>query len=249
METINETMTSITGIIMRHGPDPETRNFVAMATCLGNGIWATVGEKVYGGTVYDKKRGDQELIDLYIHPLGSNKNHPIEWGYNGVLKPLALLYSSGTENIQPIGHAPAYELTFPEYRRIWRHSFGGWNAFTDMEFDHSLPTEAVPGSIMSKPTTLKYSPDAESHSLIILGDMKYPGKKNGGSPILSEDGRLAGMLIGPNYQPGSQHTGWYMPVDYIHPSFEMVKVCAKEENRKMRPYIDWATHLSSKIYY
>lgn len=236
-----------TGIIMRHGPDKETRTFLAMATHLGGGIWATMADKVYGGRVYDQFTGTHELIDLWIHPVGGTPQ-PVHWGSMSIFKPLAILQAPGTEGLAaPAGFADAASMAFPEYRKNWRHSFGGAKVFADAEAEMDQESIAVEGAIFHLPAFARYDALQDASTPCVLAGMDYPGRKDAGSPIVDEDGRIAGMLLGPDYGPGSAHAGWYMPIDYILTSRAMALAAIPHAKNRHSASIDYASHRSHDV--
>lgn len=240
---------TLTGVVMRHGPDKDTRTFVAMATHIGTGTWATMADRVYGGRVYDNFTGTHEIIDLWVHPVDGSEAQPVKWGHMSIVKPLALLHVPGTNRRGDPDFVTAPEMAFPDYRKIWRHSFGGAQVFSDNEFDPTLPSIAVEGSIFHLPAMARYDVHGEGDQIApaVLAGMEYPGRKGAGSPIVDELGRLAGMFLAPDYGMGSSHAGWYMPVDYILPSLSMARTARPLVKGRHSPSIDFATHWTHDV--
>lgn len=247
-EAAQTAIETLTGFVMRHGPGKDTRTFLAMATHLGGGTWATLAGKVYGGRVYDQFTGTHEIIDLWIHPVGGEP-HPVRWGHMAIMKPLALLHAPGSAGDAP-AIATAAEMAFPDYRKIWRHSFGRAQVFADNSFDTTAPSVAVEGSIFHLPSFARY--DAQEDKAIapaVLAGMDYPARKDAGSPIVDAQGRLAGMMLGPDYGPGSAHAGWYMPIDYILPSLAMATAALPHATGRHSSSIDITSHRTHDVYF
>jgi hypothetical protein len=244
-EALQVSLDSLTGIVMRHGPDAETRTFICMATHLGDGAWATFSDNVFGGRVYDQFMGTQEIVDIWIHTV-SGGVFPARWGHMAIVKPLAILYAPGSGARAP-EIATAAEMSYPDYRKVWRNSFGGAAVFADGGFDTTRPTVAVEGRIFHRPAFARWDVHREERALAVLAGMSSPGKKDAGGPVVDDGGRLAGMLLGPDYGAADEHKGWYMPVDYILPSLEMARAGALSTRERLGSAVDYVSHRSHDV--
>lgn len=244
-EALQATIDSLTAVIMRHGPGENTRTFICMATHLGGGTWATMRDGVFGGRVYDQFTGDHQAIDLWVHPVTGGE-FPARWGHLSIMRPVALIHAPGSGASLP-DYATAAEMSYPDHRLVWRNSFGGAKHFSDLEFDPTTKMVAVECRIYHRPLNLRWSPHRDDITPAVCAGMDYPGNKDAGGPVVDEQGRLAGMLLGPGAGSGEEHKGWYIPVDYILPSLAMALESAPRSRERFGSAIHYVEHPSHEV--
>lgn len=233
-----------TGIIMRHGPDADTQTFLAMATYIGQGCWATRNEHIYTGRAYDKFTGTRQLIDLWLH-IGDRDPVPVQWGHSSIFSPLAIIHAPNSLDVE-INALRASDIDYANFHPLWRHSFGGWDVFSDGQFDPTQASVPVLGHVHHAPCMTRYLADSDATAPAVLGSFQYPGTKDAGGPIIDSNGHLAGMLIGPDYGSGNQHKGYFLPWDYIVPSLQFSLARASISPSILSP-IDHVEHHSHDV--
>lgn len=207
-------LSSCGAALWRHerGKEPD---FIGMATHLGDGLFATVGdqgvESPWGG------RGKWQ--DLRLHLLDGSG--AVLWGdwVDSIPNALVVIKARPSRRL-PVGpaHAPMHELAGCEYPKVWRIGFGH-GVFGDL--DHSSPPRMTEGCALDVPRVSFYRNGADKaadlRAVCVHANFDYPRRKDWGSPVVAEDGRLAGVLIGGDLGPERSHQGAYVPVDLVMP--------------------------------
>jgi hypothetical protein len=242
---LQSSIDSLTGVIMRHGRTEKDRTFLGMATYLGSGNWAALTDQLFGARINGEFTGTQEIIDVWIHPVTGGE-FPVKWGHVSIIKPLAILHAPRS-GAQEVVYAHAAELAFPDYRKVWRNSFGGARVFSDLEFHTNEPTVAVECCIFDTPRFARWSVQRDDATPAVHAGMNYPGHKDAGGPIVDEGGRLAGMLLGPDYGSSDEHKGWYIPVDYIEPSVAICRAALPTSRQSIRGPVHYVAHRSNDV--
>lgn len=257
-EGLMDAFRGIAGTIKRHGPDEETETFVALASRIGEGLWATITKGVFGGRVYDQFTGTAEIIDLWIHPMDGRAPMPVQWGHQCVVDPIALLFVPADMEPVPARTVSAAAMAFPEFKKIYRLSFGGRHNFDQDGVPQELSDADVPveGSIYDGPYRQTYTPayydpgkeGPDRSTICVRAGLDYIGRRTLGGPILDASGRIAGVLIAPDYGNDSAHAGYYVPIDFILPSVALAMAGAAQKDRgRHKNGIDMVSHRSRDV--
>ena len=192
---------------------------VGMAAHLGGGLYAAVADKGVQGPWGGKWR------DLRIHLLdGSGAVLWADWA-DTIPNAVVVLKVRASRSL-PADPAPApmHEVAASAHAAVFRIGYGN-GVFADV--DASRPPRAAAGCVLSQPVATWYrngaDPAGKSSAVCAHANFDYPGDRDLGSPVVTEDGRLAGVLIGGNLGPEASHQGAYVPVDLVLPHARMLE--------------------------
>jgi hypothetical protein len=211
--------------ICRHPYNGE-RSFVGFATHFGGGAFATVTD----GKIklpWTEWKGAGPYHDLRIHLLdGSGATFWVDWVYETPIMPVAVLQVRG-EGIERWPDPEVATIAAMHGKNhLWRIGYADCQ-FADhrLELD-SLGTEppqvVKAGWICTHPclTYFRHGGDPEfSGKRTIAGHacFDYPTRSDLGGPVVDNEGRLAGVLVGANLGPQEAHVGAYVPSQMIIP--------------------------------
>jgi hypothetical protein len=244
------------GVIMRRNPDGEP-TFVAMATRLEKGLWASVADTgAFGGTVRDRVRGTAEIVDLFLHTLEADPARrqvlPIRWASRIPIRPVMLIGVPGDEGEDP-QFAPSAEMAFPEYQHVHRPAIAGDGVYSRREADFSQPVGAEDSCIMGMPMMQHHRHYGRDQSLTICvhADMGRPTDTIVGGPVVDGFGRIVGVILGADMGGEQSHWGSYVPVDFLTASIENAKAAYRDSWYHGRHWqgVDRVSHESSDVYW
>jgi hypothetical protein len=211
--------------ICRH-PYKGERSFVGFATHLGGGAFATISD----GNLqlpFDKWDGLGRYSNLRIHLLdGSNRMFWIDWIHETPILPIAVLQVRG----DGVDRWPTPELaTMADMHgknHVWRIGYAK-GLFGDQNLDlRSLGTEpphvVTDGWICYHPCMTYFRNGADEdfgnkHTIAGHVCFGYPNKSDLGGPVVDNEGRLAGVLVGADLGSQESHVGAYVPAELIIP--------------------------------
>ena len=245
-------LSSAVGMVCRHGPDGEVER-LCMATRLETGLWATVHDRgVYGDRIRGRHRGTLEVVDLHLH-VGTGDDRralPVRWATKSAIDPIALLgvpHDDGAA-LPTVGAA---EMAETQYRRIHVPAptpieggrFFGPTRASDVDPD--APFAVKTGATYGPPRLQTYRSGAsDAHrvgrpsddlwgsvydeasrrvAVCVQGDLDHSRDAVLGAPVVDDEGRLAGVVIGAGQGGEYEHVGAYVPVDVIMPLAAVAK--------------------------
>lgn len=211
--------------ICRH-PYRGERSFVAFATHLGGGAFATICDGKLQ-LPFDKWDGLGRYSNLRVHLLdGSGQMFWIDWIYETPILPIAILQVRG----HGVESWPAPEIAtmaaMSGKNHLWRIGYSR-GVFGDQNLDiPSLGTEppqvVTDGWICTHPvmTYFRNGADEEYGKMATIAGhacFGYPNKSDLGGPVVDNEGDLAGVLVGVDLGSQESHVGAYVPADLIMP--------------------------------
>ena len=235
-------LNQIGGRIFRHDREGN-EELICSATRLKDGYWLTVADRgIYGGMVYGEHQGTAVLVDLWLHPHDGRAPMPIKWAHRTAMKPIAVLFVPEDAKHANVvdGVIGSTALTqVKDYVKIYRNEEGG-----------SLHESAI----YDRPWMCRYDVDRDN-AMAIAGrcDMGYRMRKTAyGSPMVSGDGQIVGVIIGSDWGTDSSHAGFYVPADFIAPSLSILNVYEQRlaaRESEWRLCIDRVSHRSHDVYF
>lgn len=231
----------IGGQIYRHDREGN-EELICSATRLKNGYWLTVADRgIYGGRVYNETQGTMVLVDLWLHPNDGRAPMPIKTAHMTAMKPVAILFVPGDAMVGNAGDGiiGSTALTHQrDYVKIYRD--GG--------------SEVYESSIYDRPWPQRYDVERDN-AISIVGrcDMGYRmGRHNYGAPMVNEDGRIVGIIVGSDWGTDSSHAGFYVPADMLLVCLELYGVLEQRQSNGesvWRVGIEHVSHRSHDVYF
>lgn len=218
-----------------HGQEPE---FLCMATRLSQGIYATVADRVAR-----KKWRENLYEDLRLHLLDGSVLW-VDWAAKCPVTPVLLMEARGAEMSEIDIAGMADVAAAGTYPTVWRIGYGQpvWGK-VEME---KGPRMAA-GAVMSHPEMTWFRNGADQRrderTIAAHANFDYPGKHDLGSPVVIDDGRLAGILVGGDLGPESAHQGAYVPAELVMPFIGLIRQLQPSGWRAFLAYrLDYCFH-------
>lgn len=226
-EPARQALQSQAAALWKHtsGRDPE---FLCMATHVGDGMFATV---------YDlgalNPWGQSHYTDLRLQLLdGSGRIIWADWAVMSPMSPILLIQSRGADDLPEPDIASMADIAVKEYQDVYRIGFDDGLFHRSKE---EVAKAAANGEFRLNAGETIYDPGMTffrdgadelrgNETIASHCNFNYPGRRDLGAPVVDGRGRLAGVLIGANLGPETQHQGAYMPIEVIRPFAEMLRV-------------------------
>lgn len=233
MSGVGQSLMNMSAAVFRHtrGDDPE---FCGMATYLGDGIFALSIEQIMKRDVREPM-----FCDIRFHMLGGDK--PMVWSVWGMLTPM-----------RPLVLMKAFEFTAPRPDIATIAETTVDEGVARIGFCHGVFHEAQPdsdpivnegyrvfGPFWGDYRSIKDGEQRAPSAMVCHANFNYPGPKDAGAPVVTKDGRLAGILLGGDLGPQHSHQGAYVPIEFIMPFVEQMKLFCTEKGPQVRiPYTE-----------
>ncbi|WP_114944442.1 hypothetical protein [Microvirga calopogonii] len=211
--------------ICRHPYNGE-RSFVGFATNVGGGAFATISD----GKIklpWEQWKGAGPYHDLRIHLLdGTGRMYWVDWVYETPVLPIAVLQVRGDEIERWPNPEIATIAAMNGKNHVWRIGYAD-GVFGDSTLDlntlGSEPPHVVKAGWISAHPTMTYFRDGADaafggkHTIAAHVCFDYPNRSDLGGPVVDNEGRLAGVLVGADLGSQETHVGAYVPAQMIMP--------------------------------
>lgn len=228
------------GKVYRRNPNEvQPTEILCSATWLGDDMWLTVADRgIYGGTVRGEWRGLLEVVDIWIKPDDVDEFIPAIWAHQTSMKPIIVLKTAKGRrpHVNNSNIASTASTLLVDYYKLVRNEDG----------------KIYQSAIYDRPWMARYDVERET-AVAMVGrcDMNYRlSKKEFGAPMLTQDGKLAGVIVGSDWGTDSSHAGFYVPVDFIIPSIDILRAMLTRMHAgesTWRIGIDYVKHESSDV--
>lgn len=242
-EPVRRSLMHLQGSIWRHTSD-QPPELLCMATQLCPDYVVTVYDKGVDNFETKPPHWNVEACDTWRRPhhrftdLRLHSHHPghrddvVKWLYWAALCPIQpLIFLSTVEKpcqsypVQPT--ASMDTLLEDRYPKLWRIGYGrGILDNTHSMLRRNYPDdpyklEIRDGVLINDVTMTYFRGGADNlhneRSLVAHANFAYPGDIDYGAPVVTDDGWLAGILVGGDLGSGSSHQGAYVPIDLVIP--------------------------------
>lgn len=198
--------------------------FVCMATCLADGVFVSTADALFPSP---HKTWPECHEGMILRLLDGTCLRASAIAHCDALPPLLFIRADGPgvpvrlEQDQIVDIPELYEQEFQSVYRV------GYSA--SMFGNPDLGGEPVisTGTVMEAPHVTPFRGGADPlHNKMTIAaraNFDYPTRCDYGSPVVVQDGRLAGVLVGSALVSGFSHQGVFIPIELILPFAELFR--------------------------
>jgi hypothetical protein len=219
---IDATVASTPAVVLMHhsGIVCLGDKMVCLATRLASGYWVTCYDLVFG---INRGRCEVPPADLTI--LHHGVHYPVRWSVDLALEPMLLMHVE-QDNLPAVGAtAPMSEYLVGPILQLWRigYSDAWWKKTPAWDAPIIFDGVTISGECQCQFFRSASDPMSERNAPNVHCQFNEPQRSDYGAPVVLNDGRVAGVLIGGQFDDQTRARGAFMPVEFIMPFVNLWK--------------------------